>query len=254
MRPVMLRPPSKLPIAILLIAVATTALALFLSAPQNEWLFSGEKAVPFGSEELRWWIFLLPLALGGGAIVSFSLVVAIRTLRDGHRLGACAALAVGVLGTVALATTLSFGAQWRILQQQPKPRPPRPLTWVDVFIPEQWWDLAFRLRDSPLTPPHIRKGGVGVEGYPGYVPFDPFLLRRVSFIGLTPEAVTGLLGPPLPREQGPYGLRYSMPNGSSHVTASLDLAVEKDEQGTPRIVAERLAVNRGIVCGVIGAP
>jgi hypothetical protein len=236
----------------LLVAVAATALSLFLSAPQNEWLFTGEKAIPFGSEQLRWWILLLPLALGGGTIASISLIAAIRTVRDGHRLGACAALAVGVLGTVSLATAVSFGAQWRVFRQQPMPRPPRPLTWIDAYLPEQWWDLAFHLRESPLTPPHIRMGGVGVEGYPGYIPFDPFLLKRVSFVGLTPDAVASMLGPPLPREQASHGLQYSMAGGPDAVTASLYLAVENDEHGNPRVASERLDVRRGYGCGVVG--
>lgn len=62
--------------------------------------------------------------------------------------------------------------------------------------------------------------GVGLKDHPGYIPHDPFLLERISFVGLTGTEVIRLLGPPHPGpDSGPSRMTYFM-RGIDHRTAS----------------------------------
>jgi hypothetical protein len=233
-----------LPSVVALIAVAAVGLSLAMSAPGSAWLFTGERGAPLSQQQLRWWFVLLPLGLASAAIAAMTVLATLRALRCRQYLNASNAFAVGVLGVGAVATALTVVSQWRMEQRYPKPKS-RPVHSSDIYLPEQWWDLATQLRDrNPV--PRLRESGVGLEGYPGFIPFDPFLLKRVSFVGLTREQVTELLGPPRPPKR-PWDAgepAYFMANQPGLISAPVQLQFAKNRRGEVVVVAEYLTLHR----------
>ena len=228
---------------VLLIAVITVAIALALSSRDFSWLFTTSMGVPLAEEQVFWWLLLLPLGVGAAAITSLCVVLSVRRLRSRAWLKAVDSAAIGFLGVLALSGALSVGHRWAMLKHRPVP-PPQPQNRYDVFIPEQWADLAYRpVRERRLGP--LAATGVGLRDYPGHIPFDPFLLRRVTFVGLRAEQVEAALGPPSPREREGQP-SYYMAHGPGWLTASLYLFYGLDERRTTVVVAERLVIHRPI--------
>ncbi len=153
--------------------------------------------------------------LGLGIILGSLLIVLLRSARCREWQEATASIAVAVLGVVALAGSLHLmHRQSRIEPGEcefPTPQSPR-----DVFLDEQWVVLSLAHGEHTLGGCEHRyearrKGGVGLKDYPGHIPYDPFLLKRITFVGLTRVEVDKLLGPPMPDEKlGPSAMRYMM--------------------------------------------
>ena len=225
------------------LAVVATAIgvSLYLSAGDKAWRFTMDRGMPMAEAQVFWWLVSLPLAVGAAWILLVSLISASRLYKERRLRRSINALCVGVLGVVALTGALNVGYRWRVLRLAPtellSPKSAR-----HVFIPEQWRALArFRLHDKVLGP--LQPSGVGLRDHPGMIPFDPFLDRRFSFVGLRVEQVYDLLGQPEPDING-SALSYVMPNGPYLTTGRLILSTGRDEQGIDVVRRQILTVRR----------
>jgi len=209
-----------LSVVILVAVVLSVAFSWFLSSPDRYYLFDGERGIT-RPEVADWWRIRVPVAFALGTITCGLLIVLLRTARSRAWLEAVACLAVAVLGASTLAGSLFF------VRQQADTKPiecvrPTPQTPHEVFNQGQWGNLASLPTPSALVRPKHRLGplrqqGVGLEGdYRGVIPFDPFLLDRISFVGLTIGEVESLLGPPLPERLTTSSISYLMLGFSIH--------------------------------------
>ena len=192
-----------LPVLILVAVVLATGFSWYLSSPERQYLFDGEKGIsrPWGAD---WWILKIPVAFALGVIAGGTSIVLLRCARSRAWSEAVASLAVAALGVTTVASSLSY------VRQKAEAKPiecvrPTPMVPSDVFLDSQWFVLA--VTPQPGTLPRIehrlgprREKGMGLKDRPGYIPFDPYLLDRITFIGLTAEEVESLLGPPMPSQ------------------------------------------------------
>lgn len=193
-----------LPVLVLVAVVLATGFSWYLSSPDREYLFDGEKGLA-RPEVAEWWRVQAPMVLGHGIILGGLLIVLLRSARTREWQEAAASISVAVLGASALAGFLYF------MQQQPSIEPveselPTPRSPRDVFLDMQWVTLSLAHDEHALGGCEHRyevrrEGGVGLKNFPGHIPYDPFLLKRISFVGLTSSEVENLLGPPFPDKQ-----------------------------------------------------
>ncbi|MDH3525670.1 MAG: hypothetical protein OES32_19025 [Acidobacteriota bacterium] len=203
---VVMRSTGWLPVAILCVTVLAIGFSWFSSEPDRAYLFDGDRGLP-RPEVREWWAYLLPAAVSAGAIAIIVLLAALRSLRRGDVITACGHASVGLLGLLAFTGASLYSG----LRTAPPPEPPElpsPRAPEDVFLAVQWSDLARSFedwRDGDSVPPGVPLGpaGIGLVGHPGIIPFDPFVLHRISFVGLSVREVEALLGPPLSESRSP---------------------------------------------------
>jgi hypothetical protein len=240
--------------AIAIVALAITCAAVAASAVagsrSHAWLFTTTMGRPLAEEQVYWWLVLLPLGVGAMAVLSLCGVSAVRacSVRDWRLV--VALVSIGALSVAAMAAGLDLRYQWLTLQQG-APQLARPSSHHEVFRRQHWQALAQQLLHEGRPTPDLLPGTGGIEGHPGMIPFDAYLLKRLTFVGLRPEQVEVLLGPPLPRKVAsilgspmphtpPEQLVYFMPIGPVRTTALLFLGVATDEQGVSSIANENL--------------
>jgi hypothetical protein len=142
---------------------------------------------------------------------------------------------------VALSGALNVGYRWRVLRLAPTELF-SPKSAKHVFIPEQWRALAQSEFHAQALGP-LQPSGIGLRDHPGMIPFDPFLDRRFSFVGLRVEQVYSVLGQPEPGRTEST-LHYFMPNGPGRLTARLYLWTGRAEEGIDVVRRQRLIVSR----------
>lgn len=237
---------SWIPLTILVLVVLSIGFSWYLTEPDREYLFDGERGLP-RSEVRNWWTYKLPVTVSVGLIATLISLTGLRSLRSGDLRGAVGLAAVGALGLLALAAAnLYIG-----VRNAPPPEPaglPTPQTPGGVFLWSQWHDLAkasehWAEYDWDDMGGELRADGIGLDGRPGLLPFDPFLLERLSFLGLTVAEVEELLGPrylhsDISYEQG--GMAYLMRGYRSFATSRAMLSLALD--GPPD---DRTSVVRG---------
>ena len=199
--------------SVLVLAAVVLALGLssYLSSPDRAYLFDGERGMT-RPEMAFWWRVRVPLVFALGAIASGLLIVMLRATRRRAWLEAVSGISVALLGIGAVTGSLHFIRQQAdtkpIECERTTPRAPR-----EVFLSSQWHALSTTPKPGTASQrlgPR-RENGVGLKDHPGLIPFDPFLLDRLSFVGLTLDEVESLLGPPVPPRFGdlPH-IMYSM--------------------------------------------
>ncbi len=191
-----------LPVLALIAVVMATGFSWYSSSPDREYVFDGDRGLS-RPEVAEWWTIRIPVAFAVGVILSSLLIVLLRCARRRALGEGVASLAVAILGVSTLAGSMSFVRQ----QVDTKPSEsvrPTPQAPNEVFTSRQWSTLASlptpstRVKAEHKLGP-LRKEGIGLRGdYTGIIPFDPSILDRVSFVGLTVKEVEDLLGPPLP--------------------------------------------------------
>jgi len=238
-----------LALAALLVVTLAVAFSWVLYSPEREYLFDGVKGQP-RPELAEWWRLRIPAAVALGTLVAGLAIVLLRTARGRAWLAATSALAVTLLGTAALTGTL-FVVHQRATAgpvpcEHPIPRGPN-----EVFLPRQWTALSLmpdprdgRAEAERMGP--LRDEGVGLERYPGILPFDPFLLDRVTFMGLTLEEVESLLGPPAPaRFPDSPSVNYHMAGTvSRYEGATLVLSLGSRWERSDTVKGEHLRLSR----------
>ena len=212
-----------LPILVLVAVVLATGFSWWFSSPDREYLYDGERGLA-RPEVADWWTIRVPVAFAVGLIACGTLIVLLRSARSGAWAEGVASIAVAVLGVSTLAGSMVLVRQ-RLDSGPVESKRLTPTMASEIFNRSQWDDLAslpIPSVRSTAKPKHrrgpLRKGGVGLKGdYAGFIPFDPFLLDRVSFVGLTAADVEKLLGPPLPeRIPNPASMTYQMLGFSIH--------------------------------------
>lgn len=232
-----------LPILVLLAVALATGFSWYLSSSERQYLFDGEKGI-FRPWVADWWTVKIPVAFALGVITSGTLIVLLRCARSRAWSQMFASLAMAALGITAVSGALFY------VKQKDKAKPiecvrPTPQTPQAVFKDSQWWVLSGT--PEPTTLPRIehrlgplRENGRGLKDRRGYIPFDPFLLERVTFVGLTAEEVENLIGSPIPVEYpGSAGMMYHM-IGFQHTLekATLYLSFGKRWERTDVVLAE----------------
>jgi hypothetical protein len=226
-----------------------------VSSPEREYLFDGERGLP-RPEVAAWWMSSLPAAFGAGALAICLVLLLSRAVRARDRIEALGVGSVALLGSAALAGCLYF-VEARREAPPPECRRTVPHDPAEVFLPVQWRALSLlpwhERREtgegSSDTLGPLRDGGVGLARHPGIIPFDPFLLRRLTFVGLAPEAVERLLGPPEPpafESTSPHHFRYRMVGAGRGHSGWLFFRTsdgEGAERGSSRtVVSERAGI------------
>jgi hypothetical protein len=235
------------PLFVVLSVGVALGLAAVLDDSSLAWLFTAERGRPFSPAQLRWWLHDLPLAVGAAGVLMATLIPVLRALRRRTLLDAVALLAVGALGLAALGGSLQVWSERRLNPPLTR-RLPNPRRASEAFLPDQWWALA-RLPWGAASSGPLRPKGVGLRDHPGVIPFDPFLLQRLTFVGMTQPQVEAVLGPvatpTTPRPLGFGHLYYSMfpcPRGMRD--ADLDLYFGYAESGEPVVAVESLNFTR----------
>ena len=241
-----MKPPVALPAVVLGVAATTVVLSIAFVGPTTFFLTS-TRSRPLAYDLLNWWFVAVPLAVGSAAIVAIVAIAAVRSSRAGGSRDIVGILATGILGIAATGVGLWLPDHWRLLEHGPAVHAPIGIATSPVFLPEQWRNLTIVMRqrngDATLQ---LRPDGIGIDRAPGFIPFDPFLLKRVTFKGLGSKQVTDLLGPPMqpPRLPDPGWAPYAMIGGPVLVRADLRLSYEPDDRGTPVVRAESLYIAR----------
>lgn len=231
-------------LAVLVVVVLVVAWGALLSTTYS-WLFvDGQGRIQ--REKALWTTLELPRAAGVGAVAAITLIGSLRSLRRRFVLETVNGLAVGLLGAVAVIACLA------VVHRPPPPEPPdprvRPRVPSQAFIYEQWWAIG------RLGPEGGR--GTGRKGLsdppdlpPGIIPFDPFLLDRVTFVGLTVAEVARVLGPgeevPVPAPRQGTWLRYvAAPPDPYPGRGYLTLLLQGKPSAEEVIVAEYYSLDR----------
>lgn len=242
-----------LPVLILVTVILAAGASWYLSSPDRQYLFDREKGIsrPWVAE---WWAVKIPVAFAAGVIASATLI---ELLRCGRRQAWRSLVATATVAALSIAV---FTMTMLIVQQQVKDEPP---SWVrptpkyphQVFLNTQWLVLSITPRSGTISQPGnllgpLRDSGIGLVEYPGYIPFDPFLLKRVTFAGLTADEVESLLGPPSPSQypESPT-MRYHM-HGFPHAyqSATLTLSFGKVWEPSDTVLGEHLRQHLPTIC------
>jgi len=223
------------PLAVLVLVVLSLGFTWYLTAPDQEYLFDGDRGVR--RPEVRdWWAYQLPAAISVGLIAMLVLVAGLRNLIHGDLAGVVGQAAIGFLAFAALAGAyLYIGA--RNSPPPEAPGPPTPHHPDQVFLWSQWQGLADNSAAWSESQwddqrPELKENGVGLLGRPGFVPYDPFILDRISFVGLTAADVEVLMGTPFIYPDNPPSLRNGMiylmrrPGSKGITSAVLSLALD----------------------------
>ena len=237
-----------LSVVILVAVILSVAFSWFLSSPDRDYLFDGERGIS-RPEVANWWRIRIPMALSLGTIIGGTLIVLSRTARSRAWLESVACIAVAVLGVSTVAGSLFF------VRQSAEAKPiecvlPTPGSPNEVFTEQQWLVLSVApkrggvpvLVDVEDRMGPLRKGGVGLENFQGRIPYDPFLLDRISFLGLTYDEVEVLLGLPVPTEvPDSPSIRYYMRGFHyPYQSATLTLSFGRRWERSDTVVAQHL--------------
>jgi hypothetical protein len=240
-------------------AVVTVALAVgfswVVSSPDRDYLFDGERGLP-RPEVAAWWRVSLPSAVGAGVLATSLLLLLSRAVRTRDRTETLGVGAVAILSGVALAGGLYFLETRRELPPPSECSLAVPGDAEEVFLSRQWkalsplpWHAPRSGEPSSGTLGPLRDDGVGLARHPGIIPFDPFLLRRLTFVGLPRDEVQRLLGPPAPppfESPSPHHFRYRMVGaGVGHagwVFFRTGGGAGWEGASSPNVVAERVEV------------
>ncbi len=234
-----------LSVVILVAVVLSVAFSWFLSSPDRDYLFDGERGIS-RPEVADWWRIRVPVVIALGIIAGGLLIALLRTTRSRARLESVGSIAVAILGVGAMAA----GTHYVELRAGPEPEPcllPTPHSPEEVYLPIQWRALAWSSErwnpGVPREPLELRGSGVGFQGRPGVIPFDPFILDRITFVGLTLAEVEPLLGPPIPPHNAlpAANVNYSM-IGYSYIHGRAHLSLFTGDSSDPNsvIVSEGL--------------
>ena len=186
-----------LPPWILLIVVLAVGWQMLASNPEWSYIYDGERGV-VRNEVQDYWAFRVPRVVGFGSVIALLVIAAVRAWRT--KTWSLLASGIGAsalgLGLLALITTPSqSGISEPDTQLRPIPRSPS-----KVFGWEQWWALQSVTLSEGLPGEsklgNLLESGIGLAEYPGFIPYDRFLLGRVTFIGLNQAELERLVGPP----------------------------------------------------------
>jgi hypothetical protein len=178
-----------------------------LTASSTDWYVQREGTI--FSIHSRWLYFAPIFYLASASLLGITAIGALRGRSSANLVTSVAWLVAGAASVLALSVLAPpcrpFLFHW----------PPRPRYFARIFGP-----LPFRT--SKLH---------------GELPLNPATLpRSVSFLGLTPQEVTNLLGPA--RSHGFGGLSYFLMREGERAT--LQLVFDTDFFGRPRVVAAQL--------------
>lgn len=235
-----------LPILVLVTVVFVTGFSWYLSSPDQQYLFDGDRGVSAPPWVVEWWTVKIPVAFAAAVIASCTLIEFLRCARKR------AWRDLAATATVAALCIASFALSMLLIQQEVGDEPsvwrrPTPQYRHQVFLHTQW--LALSIAPQPGTIPQIenrlgalRDSRIGLKDYPGYIPFDPFLLKRITFVGLTADEVESLLGPPSPHKyRYSPAMRYHMFGFSrAYESATLSLTFGKEWGPSDTVLGEHI--------------
>ncbi len=212
---------------------------MVLARPDAQYLFAGVMGGP-RPDLARVWSLLVPFVAGLGATLAISGIALLRTLREGRPDDALLIATTGAAGVLLLLLVHSLASGGAA------DRPRNPRTAYEAFTSGQWRTLADT--DSPERPSlgPLREAGPGLRDYPGYIPYDPCLLVRRSFLAMSDQEVIDVLGPPLANlnKDGRYPHRYlqyrMVDSTPRRRIANLILRVDPDENQGRHVVGENL--------------
>jgi len=185
-------------IIVLLIVFLSIGISCVFSFSVFRYLADGERGLR-RIEVQEFWGRQVPIALGLGGIAAAAIIYLARSYREKRRNDAVTVAGVGALGVMLLLTVITLFHQVKDLDpsQHRLPTPKRP---AEVFSRIRWRALGEQIwrEERPMGP--VLEYGPGLRDFVGYVPFEPCLLKRLSFEDMTLEQVVRVLGPlsPIP--------------------------------------------------------
>ena len=231
--------PTKTSAALLFVALTSITLIIVLRRPGVQYLLAGVMGRP-RPDLATVWSLLVPLVTGLGATLAIGGLALLRTVKEGRLED------VRPIATASAAAVLSLVLVHAVASGPQSDRPRNPQSSYEAFTSGQWRTLANT--DSPdlgnLGP--LRESGPGLRDNPGYLPYDPCLLVRRTFLTMSEEEVIAVLGPPLVilSKDGTYPhqyLQYRMLDAQPrHRIANLIIRTDPGEDGRWTVVFEKL--------------
>ena len=236
--------PRRFAVVILLIVILSLGISAVFSLTILRYLADGEKGMRRIEFE-EFWGRQVPTAVGVGGIGAAVVIFLLRSHRDHSREDIFPLIGVGALGVMVLLISITLFNQLKDRDTRTH-RLPSPTHPAEVFSRDRWRALAKQTwhGERPMGP--TLEFGPGLKGFPGYVPFEPCLLHRLTFEDMTREQVVRVLGPPFTAVYPDTRfLEYKMiePDPRGRIAFLLFL-FRSTKEGSPVVVGERLYPER----------
>jgi len=182
-----------LPVWVLLMVILVVGWQWLASNPDWSYIYDGDRGI-LRPEVEDYWVSRVPRVVGYGSVLALLLIGSIRAWRSREWSLLASGMGVSVLaiGLLILVTIPSQRAS-TASEKHARATPKSP---SEVFSWEQWWALQLVTLHDVQELGDLLESGIGLAEHPGFIPYDRFLLDRVTFIGLNQAEVERLIGPP----------------------------------------------------------